>query len=566
MKLNENVYKKLSVPAYWNLISKPSLLTYLKHLAETTKGSLQKDKIQSQYVSELTIIKRSYKEMDEQCKTTVEALGNFANEKVSEEVQEFWEDKKLDQQLNILNKKRKIVEAEGIVDFLQTGNERLNDTSKMVHKSQLNFLERNEAKKSRIDEQEKEAEDANKNADNKPYNLRERGNINYNEECLSKKQCGYTTPSPGSPTLHPLPMDNSFSEKENEDESEDEDGVIIINDVDELCFKDGDPENDLKIGDTNVSQLFREYQNESVMIAKTEGLFVESNVHEILSLSSIFLLAPGSHSNTMINIFGSPLLNEIYQQIAPAQQIELSSECETKFRKAIKQATKESRQKAIKLLLTELSNDETLDENLGSVILKGLEMLPSDRLRNEPSEITLITNYLDYIMKGAFHDADKHIVQWPNTALNENKARKFRGRTKQPDFVVSIVHQFQTVANIFIGEVSPPSQKTNVYKNCCDLIRLGVFMKDCMDFAIEKGADINVIGFQCVGHTIDFYMIDLVEGIYVMVHVGQVSVPASLKEMLSFVDQIEILLDIREIFKKSFNILYDKLCNPNLPS
>jgi len=32
----------------------------------------------------------------------------------------------------------------------------------MVHKSQLNFLEKNEAKKSRIDEQEKEAEDANK--------------------------------------------------------------------------------------------------------------------------------------------------------------------------------------------------------------------------------------------------------------------------------------------------------------------------------------------------------------------------------------------------------------------
>jgi hypothetical protein len=59
---------------------------------------------------------------------------------------------------------------------------------------------------------------------------------------LSKKQCGYTSPSPGSQTLHPLPMDNSFSEKENEDESEDEDGVIIINDVDELCFKDGDPE------------------------------------------------------------------------------------------------------------------------------------------------------------------------------------------------------------------------------------------------------------------------------------------------------------------------------------
>ncbi|CAB5374967.1 unnamed protein product [Rhizophagus irregularis] len=161
---------------------------------------------------------------------------------------------------------------------------------------------------------------------------------------------------------------------------------------------------------------------------KTGGLFIESNVHEILSLSSIFLLAPGSHSNMMIDIFSSPLLNKIHQQFAPVQQIELSSE------------------------LTELSNDETLGENLGFVILKGLELLPSDK--------------------------------WPNTALNESKARKFRGRAKQPDFVVSIVHQSQTVANIFIGEVSPPSQKTNVYKNCCDLIRLGIFMKDCMDFKV----------------------------------------------------------------------------------
>ncbi|CAG8586468.1 12037_t:CDS:2 [Funneliformis caledonium] len=252
--------------------------------------------------------------------------------------------------------------AEGIVNFLQTENEHLNGTLKMVYKSQLNFLERNEAKKSRIDEQEKEAEDVNKNesvANNRLYNLRGKGNINYNEGYLSKEQCRYTTPSPGSPTLHLLPMDNS------EDEDKDEDGVIIINDVNELCFKDGNPENDLKIGDTNVSQLFRKYQNESVKIAKTEGLFVESNIHKILPLSSIFLLASGSHSNTMINIFSSLLLNEVHQQIASAQQIELSLECESKFRKVIKQVTRKLRHKAIKLLLTELSNDEILDENLG---------------------------------------------------------------------------------------------------------------------------------------------------------------------------------------------------------
>ena len=83
------------------------------------------------------------------------------------------------------------------------------------------------------------------------------------------KRLHQDTPTPCS---HPsLPMDNLFIEDK---EEEDEDGVIIINDVDELCFEEGDPANDLKMGDTNVSQLFRQYQNESLKIAKTGGLLV----------------------------------------------------------------------------------------------------------------------------------------------------------------------------------------------------------------------------------------------------------------------------------------------------
>ncbi|CAG8682766.1 2856_t:CDS:1, partial [Funneliformis mosseae] len=55
--------------------------------------------------------------------------------------------------------------------------------------------------------------------DNRPYNLRERENINYNEGYLSKKQYGYTAPFSGSLTLHPLPMDNSEDKDEDEDVS-----------------------------------------------------------------------------------------------------------------------------------------------------------------------------------------------------------------------------------------------------------------------------------------------------------------------------------------------------------
>ncbi|RHZ81429.1 hypothetical protein Glove_120g46 [Diversispora epigaea] len=374
----------------------------------------------------------------------------------------------------------------------------------------------------------------------------------------------YTSPLPCNIVPGGISLtDNQFIEQiENDEEDED---ILIIDDVNNLCFEINEYSYDYKIENTNVSQLFRQYQNESVKISKNGGLTVESNVHEILSLSSIFLLIPGSHSTTMITMFGSQLLDKIHQQIIPTQSVTLNSECELKFREAIKKA-KKSRDCAMDWFLKELTDDKLLRENLGYVILNGLETLPSEKIRNESSEITLITNYLDYIMKGTFHHPDKHIVQWPNTALNESKSRKFEKRSKQPDFVVSIIHQLQTEAVIFVGEVSPPSQKNHVYKNCNDLIRIGVLMKDCIDFSIDKGADINVIGFQSVDYTIDFFGLNLIKGTYFMFHIGQVSVPASIKEMLSFIDELETLLVVREIFQNIYNTLYSKLCNPGLPS
>jgi hypothetical protein len=423
------------------------------------------------------------------------------------------------------------------------------------------------------------------------HSLRKRRNLEDREEeqisIKRRHKDGYTTPPSHSVLAeesHARLEENNIFEEDGYDDN------VIIDDVNDLCFKDGDPSDDYKIKETNISQLFRNYQNKSVWIAKNGGLLVESNVHEILSLSSIFLLVPNSHSRTMIDIFGSRLLDEIHQNIMPVQNATLNSEYELKFREAIKK-TKKSREHATDWFYTELADDRNLRKGLGSLILKYLETLPTEKIKNEPSEITFITNYLDNMMKSLFHDPDKHMVQWPNTALNESKSRKYEGRSKQPDFVVSIIHQLQTDSVIFIGEVSPPSQRSNVYKNCKDLIRLGVFMKDCMDSAIDKGADINVLGFHCVGkqvsivcfcltkfllttflpfhyidYEIDFYTTVLIQGTYFMAHIGKVLVPASIEEILYFVDELEKLLGIQEIFQKSFDTLHDKLCSPSLPS
>ncbi|RHZ82783.1 hypothetical protein Glove_103g48 [Diversispora epigaea] len=89
---------------------------------------------------------------------------------------------------------------------------------------------------------------------------------------------GHTTPSSYSPILKSPILDfvnNPFLE---------EDSIISIDDVpNELTFEYIDQINEFFLGETNVSLLFNNYQNQSLKLAKTNGLFIESNVHEILS-------------------------------------------------------------------------------------------------------------------------------------------------------------------------------------------------------------------------------------------------------------------------------------------
>ncbi|CAG8817537.1 22101_t:CDS:1, partial [Cetraspora pellucida] len=60
-------------------------------------------------------------------------------------------------------------------------------------------------------------------------------------------------------------------------------------------------------------------------------------------------------------------------------------------------------------------------------------------------------------------------------------------------------------------------------------------------------------------YRIDFYMMDLVQGMYMMLYISQVQIPSSIKEMNLFVNELETLLKVREIFCNSFDALYSKL-------
>lgn len=65
---------------------------------------------------------------------------------------------------------------------------------------------------------------------------------------------------------------------------EESDDTLAIDDIlCDLTFKNEVSTNDVFLEENNISLLFRNYQNQSLEIARNKGLFVETNVHEILT-------------------------------------------------------------------------------------------------------------------------------------------------------------------------------------------------------------------------------------------------------------------------------------------
>lgn len=95
---------------------------------------------------------------------------------------------------------------------------------------------------------------------------------------------------------------------------------------------------------------------------------------------------------------------------------------------------------------------------------------------------------------------------------------------------------------------SKPFEQGNVYENCLDLMRIGIFMKDHVDSAISKG----ILRFQCIVYKVDFYMLDLKGDVLnLMNHIAQISVPCNYRGHIYFIANFIYILWV-ESYNRSF--------------
>lgn len=95
------------------------------------------------------------------------------------------------------------------------------------------------------------------------------------------------------------------------------------------------------------------------------------------------------------------------------------------------------------------------------------------------------------------------------------------------------------------GEVKTAEALSDNYCLTKDLIRLGVFGKQAIDIYNMKAT----LLFQAIGNHIFFYIQTLVkDGVYVMVEVDGIVIPLCLKDLTTFISQINTLKKIYTLY------------------
>ncbi|CAO3653104.1 unnamed protein product [Cunninghamella blakesleeana] len=302
----------------------------------------------------------------------------------------------------------------------------------------------------------------------------------------------------------------------------------------------------------NVSKLWYQYKLDSILKAKNDGLYLESDFQNILALSNILLISPNEHPGDIVDRFGEEALRVIEKQLNRKFNLkkeEFDWSTLTSINKILKDVEKE------KITIIQAADQvhqlaySCSCPNYQSIIIgirNMLENLPSHPIKNNVGEMELFSSYLDPVLRPIFTNNignKKSSFRWFNEKLNNT--------SKRPDAVANLIDQSQWGPYNLFGEVKPVSSIDNTYNLVLDLIRLGHFAKNSIDHSSMK----CIICFQAIDTCILFFVVSLLgDGLYVMYKIGKIYVPKCINDIVRYVSSLDILLDVQSI--------YNDLCIP----
>lgn len=93
---------------------------------------------------------------------------------------------------------------------------------------------------------------------------------------------------------------------------------------------------------------------------------------------------------------------------------------------------------------------------------------------------------------------------------------------KEPDLALEIKDGLnKTICEVGVGEVTSHAQKVHKKKIAKDLVRVGLSLKDALDFIQDEYGvhDAVLVGWQVIGQIMAIYLMFKCGNLYLMVHV-----------------------------------------------
>ncbi|KAG0162917.1 hypothetical protein DFQ30_001020, partial [Apophysomyces sp. BC1015] len=307
------------------------------------------------------------------------------------------------------------------------------------------------------------------------------------------------------------------------------------------------------VDQADVSEKFYQMQQYVFGLVGSSNLALESDVHLILSLSSILLLQNNNRIHkAMIPFFGHQLYTKIRKQnldswttnakfpaAAMVNLIEIAQDVYNKKKDICKAGAS--------ILTLASTMDSSIDKQLIMSINQLIQFLPYDATNLEISETTLITRYLVPALQPLFDHRERNVrLEFTATDLADKQKRppSFNG---SPDCIITTFpHATDDGINVGFGEVKRSTMAGDHFLVNWDLMRLEMFGKGALD---SNNLSAN-LAIHIVAPFVTFYLIKLeADGLYTMTELDRVQIPMSILEVPAYLSNFTRLKNVMHIFE-----------------
>ncbi|KAF9938826.1 hypothetical protein BGZ65_012125 [Modicella reniformis] len=150
----------------------------------------------------------------------------------------------------------------------------------------------------------------------------------------------------------------------------------------------------------------------------------------------------------------------------------------------------------------------------------------------------------------------KVFLNFLDSTTESGRSRNGSRSRKEPDLALQIKDGFnKTVCEVGIGEVTSHAKKGHKKKNAKDLARVGISLKDALDFIQDAYGvrDAVLVGWQVIGQSMAIYLMFKCGNLYIMVHVRDVTIPDNLTGLGTISTQIKIWNDLRATIEQGLS-------------